>query len=36
MDVCRARVPERTSVGDTADHWVACWLFSGAEEGVEP
>ena len=33
MDVCRARVPVRTLVGDAPDHWVACWLFGG--EGMD-
>ena len=28
MEVCKAKVPERTLVGDAPDHWVACWLFS--------
>jgi peptide/nickel transport system ATP-binding protein len=32
MDVCRAKVPERTLVGDAPDHWVACWLFGDEGE----
>ncbi|WP_194895094.1 ABC transporter ATP-binding protein [Catenulispora pinisilvae] len=33
MDVCRARVPEWTLVGDAPDHWVACWLFDDEGKG---
>ncbi|WP_194916961.1 ABC transporter ATP-binding protein [Catenulispora rubra] len=33
MEVCKARVPERTLVGDAPDHWVACWLFSDESDG---